>query len=183
MTKPMELIWAEKNTEHVLPAKIARIRGYGDETSPNMLIHGDNIGVLSSLVETFTGKIGCIYIDPPYNTGATFQHYDDDTEHGLWLSFMFNRLRLLKELLSDDGLICVQIDDHEMAYLQLLMDEIFGRSNRINTICVKMSNMSGPKIQWAKHGKRFPKIKEYVLIYAKDKKKYRLQIPKRVKES
>ena len=183
MPKPIELTWNEKNIERVQPATLVPSKVYGDEPSENMLIHGDNISVLASLAETFSGKIRCVYIDPPYNTGTTFEHYDDASEHDLWLSFMFQRVRLLKDLLAENGLICVQIDDNEMAYLQLIMDEIFDRSNRINTICVQMSNMSGPKIQWAKQGKRFPKIKEYILIYAKNKKKYNLHIPKRKKKS
>ena len=182
MSKSIELEWKEKGVEQACEGSIVSTRRYGDEASENMLIHGDNLHALSALLPKFTQTINCIYIDPPYNTGTTFEHYNDASEHGLWLSFMHQRLKLLKQLLAETGVICVQIDDHEMAYLQLLMDEVFGRHNRINTICVQMSNMSGPKIQWAKQGKRFPKIKEYILMYAADKKKYRLRIPKRRKK-
>ena len=182
MSKAIELKWKEKGKEQEVYGVLVQTQTYGDHSSENMLIHGDNLRALTTLLPRFTHKINCIYIDPPYNTGTTFEHYNDAVEHGLWLSFMHQRLKLLRMLLSESGLICVQIDDHEMAYLQLLMDEVFGRNNRINTICVQMSNMSGPKIQWAKQGKRFPKIKEYILIYAFDKKKYNLHVPKRRKK-
>ena len=136
---------------------------YGEVSSPNMLIHGESLDVLKILHQKFHQKIKCIYIDPPYNTGSEFELYDDDIGHAQWLSFMRERLEILHDLLSLDGIIFVQIDDHEMAYLQLIMDEIFGRGNRINTICVKMSESSGVKMSHV--AKRLPKIKEYILCY------------------
>ena len=148
----------------------------------NMLIHGDNLIALGALEDNYSGCIKCIYIDPPYNTGSAFEHYDDGVEHSIWLSLMRQRLLLLKKLLSDDGFIFVQIDDNEQAYLTLLMDEIFGRGNRINTICVNMSNLSGVKITSAINGKRFPKIKEYILVYAKNKGVGNLKIPRIAKD-
>jgi adenine-specific DNA-methyltransferase len=88
----------------------------------NRLIFGDNLLALKALEQEFTGKIKCIYIDPPYNTGAAFTHYDDGVEHSLWLSLMRDRLELLKRLLRDDGSIWINIDDNEAHYLKVLLD-------------------------------------------------------------
>lgn len=154
----------------------------GKPWNGNMLIHGDNLLALKALEQIFSGTVKCIYIDPPYNTGSAFEFYDDGVEHSIWLSLMKQRLLSLKNLLSEDGFIFVQIDDNEQAYLTVLMDEIFGRTNRINTICVNMSNLSGVKITSAINGKRFPKIKEYILLYAKSKGSGSLRIPRVAKE-
>lgn len=148
----------------------------------NMLIHGDNLIALKSLENFFANKIKCIYIDPPYNTGSAFEHYDDSLEHSTWLNLMKPRIEILKKLLTNDGVIFIQIDDNEMAYLTVMLDEIFGRINRINTIVVNMSNLSGVKINSAIRGKRFPKIKEYILVYVKNKDNYLLNIPKAKKD-
>lgn len=104
----------------------------------NMLIHGDNLLALRALEENFKGAVKCIYIDPPYNTGNAFDQYDDAVEHSIWLSLMRERLHLLRNLLSDDGVIFVQINDDEAAYLKVLLDEIFGRSNFETTFYVKV---------------------------------------------
>ncbi len=93
-----------------------------------MLIHGDNLLALKALEQQFAGKVKCIYIDPPYNTGAAFEHYDDNLEHSTWLNLMYSRLVVLRNLLAEDGSIFIQIDDEEYAYLKVLMDEIFGRN-------------------------------------------------------
>lgn len=95
----------------------------------NMLIHGDNLLALRALEQDFAGQVKCIYIDPPYNTGSAFEHYDDNREHSIWLSLMRERLVILRNLLAEDGFICCEIDDSEGQYLKVLMDEIFGRSN------------------------------------------------------
>lgn len=136
------------------------------QTFDNLLIHGDNLLALKALEQDFTGKIKCIYIDPPYNTGSAFEHYDDNLEHSTWLSLMKPRLELLQKLLSEDGSIWIQIDDNEQAYLKVLCDEIFGRRNFISTICVKMSTLSGVKT--AHKEKTIVKEKEFILVYAKD---------------
>src|SRR5207247_11306761 len=91
------------------------------------LIFGDNLLALKALEQEFAGKIKCVYIDPPYNTGSAFTHYDDGVEHSLWLSLMRDRLELLRRLLRDDGSIWISIDDNECHYLKVLMDEVFGR--------------------------------------------------------
>jgi adenine-specific DNA-methyltransferase len=100
----------------------------------NMLIHGDNLLALKALEQDYAGQVKCIYIDPPYNTGNAFEHYDDGVEHSIWLSLMRERLVLLRNLLSDDGSIWISIDADESHYLKVLCDEIFGRSNFIDEV-------------------------------------------------
>lgn len=104
----------------------------------NMLIHGDNLLALRALEENFTGAVKCIYIDPPYNTGNAFNEYDDNVEHSIWLSLMRERLMILRNLLSADGVIFAQINDDEAAYLKVLMDEVFGRKNFETTFYIKV---------------------------------------------
>lgn len=100
----------------------------------NMLIQGDNLEALKSLLPLYAGKVKCIYIDPPYNTKSAFEHYDDNLEHSVWLSMMYPRLELLRELLSEDGSIWVSIDDNEAHYLKVVMDEVFGRGNFVVSV-------------------------------------------------
>ena len=119
---------------------------YGDKNSDNLLIQGDNLDALKALLPYYAGQVKCIYIDPPYNTGNAFEHYDDNVEHSQWLALMYPRLELLRDFLSEDGIIWIQIDDCEQAYLKVMCDEIFGRNNFVTTICVKMSHMSGVKM-------------------------------------
>lgn len=102
---------------------------YDDSIFDNMLVFGDNLLALKALEQQFTGKIKCVFIDPPYNTGSAFEHYDDGLEHSLWLSLMRHRLELLQRLLADDGSIWITIDDNEAHYLKVLCDEVFGRNN------------------------------------------------------
>jgi adenine-specific DNA-methyltransferase len=97
----------------------------------NCLIFGDNLLALKALEQKFTGKVKCIYIDPPYNTGSAFEHYDDGIEHSIWLGLMRDRIELLHKMLTKDGSIWVSIDDNEQAYLKIMMDEVFGRNNFI----------------------------------------------------
>ena len=183
----LELTWIGKNNPEydisnieprILEENPELSNCVNDPDTENMIIHGDNLLALKALLPEYEGKVKCIYIDPPYNTGNAFEHYDDSVEHSTWLSLMKPRLDLLRTLLSDDGVIFVQIDDNEQAYLKILMDEVFDRNNFINCISVTMSNLSGPKIKHARTGKRFPKIKEYILIYSKNSNEYKLRIPK-----
>ncbi|MBP3510816.1 MAG: site-specific DNA-methyltransferase [Prevotella sp.] len=132
----------------------------------NMLIHGDNLLALKSLVSTYTGEVKCIYIDPPYNTNAATEYYDDMVEHSYWLGLMRPRLELLRELLNNEGTIWIQINDDEQAYLKVLCDEIFGRSNFINMVSVNMKNIAGAS--GGGEDKRMKKNCEYILVYAKD---------------
>lgn len=132
----------------------------------NMLIHGDNLLALKALESKFAGKIKCIYIDPPYNTGNAFDHYDDNLEHSIWLNLMRPRLEILKNLLHKSGMIFIQIDDNEYAYLKVLCDEIFGRSNYLNTIAIKAK--AGAGASGGGEDKRLKKNYEFILIYVKD---------------
>lgn len=113
-------------------------KGAVEPTYDNMLIHGDNLLALKALEQDYTGKVKCIYIDPPYNTGNAFEHYDDGLEHSIWLSLMRDRLEILKRLLAEDGFFCCEIDDSEGQYLKVLLDEIFGRNNYLTTIYVQV---------------------------------------------
>ena len=132
------------------------------DENDNLIIKGNNLIALSSLLNKYEGKIKFIYIDPPYNTGNDSFGYNDNFNHSTWLVFIKNRLLLAKRLLSPNGIICVQCDDNEQAYLKVLMDELFP-NGFLNNIAVKMSEASGVKMNHAKE--RFPKLKEYILIY------------------
>lgn len=134
----------------------------------NILIHGDNLLALKALEQEFAGKIKCIYIDPPYNTDQALNKlYEDGVEHSIWLSLIRERLEILKKLLTRDGVIFFQIDDEEMAYAKVLMDEIFGRPNFLNQVSVKMKQTAGAS--GGGEDKRLKKNIEYILIYARDK--------------
>lgn len=127
----------------------------------NLIIKGNNLIALSSLLNRYGEKIKCIYIDPPYNTGSDSFKYNDKFNHSAWLTFMKNRLELAKKLLSNDGFIFVQIDDNEQAYLKVLMDEIFGREKFIGTIVYRRRKSQ------ANLSKNLSIIHEYILIYKK----------------
>ncbi len=106
---------------------------YGEQTE-NMIIKGDNLEALKALLPYYKGQVKCIYIDPPYNTGNAFDHYDDNLEHSMWLSLIYPRVELLRELLSEEGSIWISIDDDESHYLKVICDEVFGRKNFINNL-------------------------------------------------
>ena len=107
------------------------------QANPNLLIHGDNLLALKALEHDYTARVKCICIDPPYNTGAAFTHYDDGLEHSVWLSLMRDRLEIMRKLLAEDGSIWVFVDDSEAHYLKVMMDEIFGRGNFVADISWK----------------------------------------------
>ena len=133
----LELTWIGKGDEPKLEPRILIENpeySYGDPNSPNMLIHGDNLLALKALEQDYAGKVKCIYIDPPYNTGNAFEHYDDGVEHSLWLSLMKPRLDILRNLLSNDGSIWISIDADESHYLKVLCDMVFGRQNFIDEV-------------------------------------------------
>lgn len=133
----LELTWIGKDREVNLEPRIlveVPKKSYGDKDTENMLIHGDNLLALKALEQDYTGKIKCIYIDPPYNTGSAFEHYDDNVEHSKWLSLMKQRLEILHTLVAEDGSIWISIDSTESHYLKVLMDEIFGRKNFIDEV-------------------------------------------------
>lgn len=133
-----------------------------DANTGNMLIHGDNLLALKALESKYAGQVKCIYIDPPYNTGSAFEHYDDNLEHSQWLSLMLPRLQILRTLLSEDGTIWISIDDDEQAYLKVLCDEVFGRSNYIETI-VWQRAYSPVNLK-----KTISRSHDYILVYAKN---------------
>lgn len=170
----LELTWVGKYDEPSVEPRILledKSKSYGDPTSKNMLIHGDNLLALQALQQDFAGQVKCIYIDPPFNTGArinasgTTIGYDDGIEHSTWLNMMYKRLILLSNLLSDNGSIYVHIDNREQAYLKVIMDEIFGRNNFIQMISVKRASPAGFKV--INPGPLT--VTDYILLYAKDK--------------
>jgi adenine-specific DNA-methyltransferase len=165
----LELTWIGKGDEPKLEPRILlwdKEKSYGDENTENMLIHGDNLLALKALEQEYTGKIKCIYIDPPYNTGEAFAEYDDNLEHSIWLQLMSQRLKCLNKLLAPNGTIFVQLNDEEMSYCKVIMDEIFGRSNAINLVSIKTKNTAGAS--GGGEDKRLKKNVEYILIYAKN---------------
>lgn len=142
----LELTWTGKYEEKELEPRILiedKSMSYGDPESDNMLIHGDNLLALKALENDFTGKIRCIYIDPPYNTGNAFDHFDDDVEHSIWLNLLYKRIRILYSLLSENGTLWISIDSTEGHYLKVMCDEIFGRQNFVSDITYEKSNVTG----------------------------------------
>ena len=112
---------------------------YGDKSSENLLIQGDNLEALKALIPFYAGKVKCIYIDPPFNTGQAFDDYDDNVENATWLSLMYPRIELLNQLLSIDGTFFLHLDDNQIAYAIVICDEIFGRNNRVSVSTFKQS--------------------------------------------
>lgn len=161
--EPRILIEDERLSHH------AATRREGD-LFDNVLIHGDNLLALRALEQDFTGKVKCVYIDPPYNTGSAFEHYDDGVEHSIWLSLMRERLAILRNLLSNDGSIWISIDDNECHYLKVMMDELFGRNNFVTSIIWQMIYTTK---NTARH---FSAMHDYVLVYAKDKAKFEVNL-------
>jgi len=139
MKNRLELTWVGKEKRPRLEPRIllespersyhAKHRVTDEDIFDNRLIFGDNLLALKALEQEFTGKIKCIYIDPPYNTGSAFEHYDDGVEHSIWLSLMRDRIEVLRRLLSETGVLFAQVDDNEAQYLKVMMDEVFGRAN------------------------------------------------------
>lgn len=160
-------IWVEKDDIRVSEPRLLNLEGeYGNPNNENMLIRGDNLLALRTLVEKFKNreekdKIKCIYIDPPFNIGTAFEHYDDNLEQSEWLTMMRDRIILLKKLLRSDGIICVHIDDAEAHYLRLLLDEIFGRHNFFSVIYIQSVYPS----KTLKQDRIFHDLIEQILIY------------------
>ena len=164
-TGKLELTWVGKYEKRVIEPRILvedKSKSYGDPTSENMLIHGDNLIALQALQQDFAGKIKCIYIDPPYNTGSAFEYYDDSVEHSIWLNLMWRRLQLLCTLLSEDGTIWISLDDSEAHYLKVLADEIFGRKNFVADVAWEKAD--SPRMD----AKLFSSRYDHTLVYAKN---------------
>lgn len=144
-----------------------------EHESENILIQGDNLDALKSLLPYYAGKVKCIFIDPPYNTKSAFEHYDDNLEHSQWLSMLYPRIELLRQLLAEEGSIWVTIDDNESHYLKVLMDEIFGRKNFIANIVWQKKASPQANAIWLSDSH------DHVLCYAKRKEIWRPKLLKR----
>ena len=138
---------------------------YGDPDAPNMLIEGDNLDALKALLPYYAGQVKCIFIDPPYNTRSAFEHYDDNLEHSQWLSMMYPRIELLRELLSENGSLWLTLDDNEVHYFKVICDEIFSRRNFLLDITWHR------KISPANDAKHFSNDNDHLLVYAKSSDK------------
>ena len=142
---------------------------YGDaDQFDNRLIFGDNLLALKALEQEFAGKVKCVFIDPPYNTGSAFTHYDDGVEHSLWLSLMRDRLELLRSLLTEDGSIWITLDDNEAHYMKVICDEIFGRTNFVANVIWEKSD--SPRMD----AHFFSTRHDHILVYAKNASLLRL---------
>lgn len=171
----LELTWVGKDERPRLEPRIlledpalsyhAKARVSANDQFDNRLIFGDNLLALKALEAEFAGKVKCVFIDPPYNTGAAFVHYDDGLEHSMWLSLMRSRLVLLRSLLTQDGSIWITIDDNEAHYLKVLCDEIFGRANFV-------ANLVWEKRTSRENRRAFSFNHDHLLLYARDKRSF-----------
>lgn len=192
MGKRLELVWPHKG-EHVLqnpetqkwafcgsdpllPRPLIETESFGSERNKrfdpqrsNLLIKGENLFALQSLLPYYAGQVKFIYIDPPFNTGQDFEAYDDNFEHSVWLSMMEERLELAQEFLHPSGCVAVEIDSTEQGYLKMLLDSKFTRNNFIATVSIKRSAATGHKAI----NPGVVNVTEYVHIYAKDKKEWK----------
>lgn len=178
----LELTWIGKGKDPKLEPRILiedPDKSYGDLNSENMLIHGDNLLALKALEQDFAGKIKCIYIDPPYNTGSAFSkfEYEDNLEHSKWLSLMHPRLVLLKKLLHRTlGSLWISIDDDEGHYLKVLCDEVFGRSNFVANVIWEKKYSPSNDAKWLSDSH------DHILVYANDKSTWRPKLLPRTNE-
>lgn len=184
MTKQkLELTWIGKHKRPKLEARIlledpeksyhAKVRSES-VAFDNRLIFGDNLLALKALEQEFTGKVKCVFIDPPYNTGSAFTHYDDGLEHSIWLGLMRDRLEIIKRLLSDDGSLWITIDDNEAHYLKVLCDEIFGRGNFV-------SSFAWEKDKGRRNDTDISSAHDHILLFVKNRevwKKIRNPLPR-----
>jgi adenine-specific DNA-methyltransferase len=173
MTKKqrLELTWIGKEIRPKLEPRIlleeaeksyhAAHRVSENDIFDNRLIFGDNLLALKALEQEFTGKVKCIFIDPPYNTGSAFEHYDDGVEHSIWLSLMRDRLEIIRSLLSEDGSLWITIDDNEAHYLKVMCDEIFGRANFVANVVWQK------KYAVANDHKTIAPMHDHILVYRK----------------
>ena len=137
----------------------------GDPHSQNILLQGDNLEALKALLPFYAGRVKCIYIDPPFNTGQAYESYDDNIEHSVWLGMMYPRLELLREFLSQAGTIAIHLDDEELAYCINMLDEIFGRNNRVNLVTFRQGAAVGHKAI----NPGMVTVTNFIVIYARNK--------------
>lgn len=169
----LELTWIGKEKRPQLEPRIlmaddglshhAGARVSDADRFDNLLIQGDNLLALKALEAEFAGRVKCIYIDPPYNTGSAFEHYDDGVEHSVWLTLMRDRLEMLRSLLTEDGSIWINIDDGEAHYLKVLCDEVYGRSNFLANVVWEKAD--SPRMD----AEFFSSRHDHILIYARDR--------------
>ena len=167
----LELTWIGKEHRPRLEPRIlledpersyhAEHRVSENDIFDNRLIFGDNLLALKALEQEFTSKVKCVFIDPPYNTGSAFTHYDDGLEHSIWLSMMRDRLEIIRRLLSEDGSLWITIDDNEAHYLKVLCDEAFGRDNFVASLAWRSSDSSN------NDSKQFSIDHNHILVYSK----------------
>jgi len=163
LTKDNDVRIAEKVPYRLLE-EVQKL-GHGDRDTGNMLIQGDNLEALKALLPYYAGQVKCIYIDPPYNTGSAFEHYDDNLEHSKWLAMMWPRLELLRQLLAEDGSIWVSIDDDESHYMKVMLDEVFFRKNFVaNVVWQKRTSPDFRAVLGDGH--------ENILVYSNAKEKF-----------
>ena len=173
----LELTWIGKEDRPRLEPRVlledptksyhAAARVTKDDIFDNRLIFGDNLLALKSLEQEFFGQIKCVFIDPPYNTGSAFEHYDDGIEHSLWLSMMRDRLEIIKRLLAKDGSLWITIDDTESHYLKIMCDEIFGRDNFVSNVVWQKKYTVSNDAKWLADNH------DHILVYALDKTAWR----------
>ena len=183
----LELTWIGKEKRPKLEARIlledgersyhAGRRVSEGDVFDNRLIFGDNLLALKALEAEFAGKVKCVFIDPPYNTGSAFTHYDDGLEHSIWLGLMRDRLEIIKRLLSDEGSSWITIDDNEAHYLKVLCDEVFGRTNFVANAVWQKKFSPQANSEWLSDSH------DHVLIYAKSKSTWRPRLLPRTEES
>ncbi|MCK9608673.1 MAG: site-specific DNA-methyltransferase [Methylomonas sp.] len=171
----LELTWIGKDKRPRLEPRIlledseksyhAKQRVTDNDIFDNRLIFGDNLLALKALEQEFSGKVKCVYIDPPFNTQQAFEHYDDGYEHSIWLGLIRDRAEILRRLMSEDGTLFVHIDDNELGYLIVLLDEVFGRTNRISVVSFKQGSATGHK----SINPGVVSTTNFILIYAKNK--------------
>jgi adenine-specific DNA-methyltransferase len=173
----LELTWIGKEKRPRLEPRIlledpeksyhAKQRVSDSDIFDNRLIFGDNLLALKALEQEFAGKVKCVFIDPPYNTGSAFTHYEDGLEHSIWLGLMRDRLEIIRRLLSEDGSLWITIDDNEAHYLKVLCDEVFGRSNFVCNVIWQKKYTIANDAKWLSDNH------DHVLIYALDKESWR----------
>lgn len=187
MKQRLELTWIGKEQRPRLEPRIlledpelsyhAKERVKEEDIFDNRLIFGDNLLALKALEQEFAGQVKCIFVDPPYNTGSAFTHYDDGVEHSVWLTLLRDRLLILRALLRDDGVLWITLDDNEAHYFKVMADEVFGRANFVaNVVWQKKPSVQANAV-W------FSDSHDHLLVYARDKSHWKPSLLPRTEEA